>query len=564
MSEEKPDPLEPPTPKKEVVRIRWQRVSIYMGSIALMLSMWITGVLYVIREHPERFIDRIFSQLPQPAHVGNVYWINRRTLELDDIKVGGFFYADSIIITASPFGLLQRHVAKVQVIGGQVFTKPLYAAMESSNAKKSEDDSGLDWTIGRLEISRGTLMLENLIPDTSIPVRLGVKWPITLYDLRLNKPDESPAMTKVNVIDVENIVFVSPFDPVSPVLALPLTRVTFTYAEFWHHHIREIDVFKPTLFVGEDLFWFTSEFRKEHKDRAPVGPTAPWDVSHFEIQYGQLAVSAFGQPVVTFPFFFDTKVDNIRLDQLDKISAKSTIAIQRLNQDYPDYKIRIIDLTGNLYFSLPPTNDDANNVVNDIKVKELSWNDIPVTNAYSTVTFDPNGVYGKLNGSCEGGELSGNFEFYYTKGFTWNVDFFAQQINCQKIAERLGGKYLTMTGELDGKLSVQGEVTDIQKVKGSLKLPKAGVVHIKSMDDLLNRLPADASALKRDSLKIAIEALETYPYTFGELNLDYDSNGGVGSLILDSPNGRRHFDMYLHPYVDPDPSSKVANNTDKR
>jgi len=564
MSDANPEPPPSEVSREEKVQIRWHRVSIYLGSIALVLSMWICALLYEVREHPDRFIGHIFAQLPQPASVDRVFWINRRTLELDTVRVGGFFYADSIIITASPFGLIRRHVAKVQVIGGQVFTRPLYEVMDKTAGAKATDDSGLNWTIGRLEISRGTLLLQNLIPDTSIPVRLGVKWPITLYDIKLNKPDESLAMTREQTIDVENVYFVSPFDPLSPVLGLPLTRVTFTYTEFWHHHIRDITLIRPTLFVGQDLFWFTSEFKKQRASMPMQGVTAPWEVSKFSIQYGQLAINAFGQPVFHFPFFFDTTVDNVRLDQLDKISAKSTIAIQRLTQDYPDYKIRIEDLTGNLYFSLPPSDNDANNVVNTISIKEISWNNIPVTEASSTVTFDPQGIYGKLSGACEGGELSGNFEFYYTQGFKWNVDFFAQKINCQPITERLGGKYVDMTGELDGKLSVQGVVTDIQKVQGVLKLPTAGVVHIKSLDDLLNRLPVDTSSIKRDSLKIAIQALETYPYSFGELKLDYNPGGGVGSLILDGPNGHRQFDMYLHPYSQSDTSSKVANNNNNQ
>jgi hypothetical protein len=123
---------------------------------------------------------------------------------------------------------------------------------------------------------------------------------------------------------------------------------------------------------------------------------------------------------------------------------------------------------------------------------------------------------------------------------------------------------VSMTGELDGDLSVTGKATDIQKINGLLKLPKAGTLHIKSLSDLLDRLPADTSSIKRDSLKIAIQALETYPYDFGELKLDYDSGGGVGSLILDGPNGHRNFDMYLHPWSQSDASSKVANNTNNQ
>lgn len=564
---EAPAPDSPHLSKKEIRQIRWQRVATYLGSIAVVLMMWICGLLYAIREHPHRFVDRLLAELPFPASVDKVYWVNRRTLELDGVRAGGFFYADSIVVTASPFGLLRRHVAKIQIIGGQVFTKPLFETMDRISGPG--DSQGLNWTIGRLEISRGTVMLENLTPGTSIPVRLGVRWPMVLRNIKLGRPDSSPEMTEEHTIDVENIAFLSPFDPLSPVLYLPLTRVTFTYTEIWHHHIRAIELLRPTLFVGEDLFWFSSQVSKAQKARPEEGPMAPWEVGKFQVQYGQLAINVFGQPVVHFPFFYDTTVDNIRLDQLDKISVKSTITIQKLTQDYPDYKIRIVDLGGNLYFSIPPSDNKANNVVNYLKVKEVSWNEIPITDVSSSITFDPNGVYGNLYGKCEGGDLSGNFEFYYTKGFTWNVDFFAQHVNCAPIVERLGGKYVNITGELDGDLSVEGQVTDIQKVNGSLTLPKPGTVVIKSMDDLLQRLPADTNPIKRDALKIAVAAFATYPYTGGHVDVDYaEDKGGTCSLILNSPNGKRRFDMIVHPFPkskdETEASSKVAKQADNQ
>src|ERR1700761_4366924 len=123
---------EPPQPPPDQgVCISWHRVATYLGSIAVILAMWICALIYTVREHPDRFMAHIFEQLPQPATFGKVAWVNRRTLEMDDIKIGGFFYADSIIITANPFGLIRRHVTKVQVIGGQVFTAPLYDFMDS-------------------------------------------------------------------------------------------------------------------------------------------------------------------------------------------------------------------------------------------------------------------------------------------------------------------------------------------------------------------------------------------------------------------------------------------------
>jgi hypothetical protein len=466
-SEPAPDQVQPAV----CVRRRWQRASIYLGSIALILMMWICGILYTLRQHPERFVDGLLAQLPFPSSTGDVSWQNRRTLVIEDLKLGDFFYADQIVIVASPVGLLRRHVAKVQIIGGQLFTKPLYAAM---NKFKSSGAGNFNWTIGRLEISRGTAMLQTVAVDTPIPLRFGVRQPIVLHALKLGQPDSSPEMTEEQTAEIVNVNIVSPVDPVAPVFTFPLIRIRFTYTELWHHQIREIDLVRPTMFLGEDLFWFTDQFKKEHAAMPTVGPTAPWTVDHFKVEYGRLAVSAFGQPVVHFPFFFGTTVDDIRLDQLDKMSAKSVIAIKRLDQDYPDYKIHLVDLTGRLYFSVPPTDAKANNVVNTLSIDEIAWNEIPVTGVSTTLTFDPNGVYGKLNGKCEGGQLAGNFEFYYTKGFTWNADFFANKINCEPIAEKMVGKYVDMTGELDGKLSVQGKTTEILNCQGSLALPNPG------------------------------------------------------------------------------------------
>ena len=49
---------------------------------------------------------------------------------------------------------------------------------------------GLDWTITKLTLSRGTLMLEDLAPDVpTIPIRFGIYQPIILNYLKLNSPN---------------------------------------------------------------------------------------------------------------------------------------------------------------------------------------------------------------------------------------------------------------------------------------------------------------------------------------------------------------------------------------
>ena len=511
-----------------------------------MVTMWACATLLMIRLHPERIIHAMLAQLPYSSDTGSIYWLNRRTLVINDFKFGGFFYADQIVVTASPIGLWRHHIAKIQVYGGQLFTKPLYTALEKAGPGSG---GGIDWVIGRLELSRGTAVLDDMVADTSIQVRLGVRRPIILTGLRLGKPDSSPEMSEERVLEIGQVNIVSPVDPVSPVLAFPLTKVRFTYTEIWHHQIRGIEMIRPTIYLGEDLFWLTKQFKAGQKQTTTQGPRAPWVVGHFEVNYGRLAVNAFGQPVLRFPFYFTTQVDNIRLDQLDQISAKSTIPFEKFSKYYPEYKVRVVDLTGNLYFSWPPSNANANNVYNRFKIKELAWNDIPVKDVDFNVTFDPDGVYGKLtNGTCEGGLLNGNFEFYYTKRFAWNADFFMNKVNCQPIAEKLIGKYASLTGALNGKLEVEGRSTEILHCGASLVLPNPGLLEIKSMDELLDRIPPDMLTIKRDAIKIAANAFKTYPYDYGKLNLNYNPTGGLSTLALDGPRGKREFDVAFHPW----------------
>jgi hypothetical protein len=546
-----------PAPVPKPVRPRWRRARIYGWVILVILAVWLLAVVTLVRQQPKRVVDHGLAQLPFSSSTGKVIWLDDQTLQLSDVKVGDFFYADSIVISLNGRQVLRRHIPRVQVTGCQVFTKALEEAMK----KFGPDVRGLNWTIDKLEIRRGTVMMENFVPDTpSIPILLGVSRPIILDSIKLNKPDSSPSMNQERTVEVENITLVSPFDPLASVLAFPLTRVRFTYSELWRHHIREVDFVRPVMHLGEDLFWFSNEFKKQRAAASSEGVTAPWEVGHLEVQYGQLALNVFGQPAAHLPFFFETKVDDIRLDQLDKISAKSTISIIRLDQEYPDYKIRIVNLHGKLEFSLPPSDATANNVVPTVFIDELSWNEIPATEVWSTVTFDSNGIYGNLGGKCESGYLKANFEVYYTKGFTWNANLFADKINCQPVAERVAGKYIDLSGTLDGKIAVQGKATEILNCQGTLDLAHPGVLEIKSMDNLLKRLPANASVTKKDLMNIAVTSFKIYPYRSGEFKIDYKPEGGTGTLKLDSPNGQRQLDIYWHPYE----TSKVANEANNQ
>ena len=558
MPDDVSDPLPPPPSAQLPRRVCWGRVRLYFWATLLVLSFYFYGAVRLIREQPLRATQMALSHLPFSSTIGSARWLDPNTLEYRYVQIGGFFYADSIVVKADLYQLWRHHISEVDITGPQVFTGPLNDALAKNQGKGGAQ--GLDWTITKLVLRRGTLMLDHLAPDLpSIPIRFGVTQPIVLNYIKFNKPDDSPSMTEPRLIEIENVNLVSPFDPLAPVLSFPLIRLRFTYTELWHHHVRDVELVRPVLHLGQDLFWFSDEFKKGRTAAPATGVTSPWNLGHFQVRYGQLAINVFGQPTSSLPFFFETDVNDIRLDQLDKISAKSVVAIKRLDQDYPDYKIKIENLSGRLDFSIPPTNTKANNVVPTVHVDELSWNGIAATNVWSSVTFDPSGIYGKLDGYCEKGYLKGNFEVYYTKGFLWNADLFADQIDCQPIAQKLAGKYCNLTGSLDGQIAVQGRATEILSCKGELKMAHPGLLEIKSVDDLMKRLPGSATALKTQAMKIALEAFRLYPYQTGALDLNYAPGGGVATLKLNGPRGKREFSAYLHPYPE-NPKANLGDN----
>jgi hypothetical protein len=564
-----PAPAPETSAKAKTVRRKcnWHRVRVYSISILIVLAMWFTGVFTEIRLEPLKMINRMLAQLPYPGSAGAAQWVNRRTLKVQYVKIGDFFYADTIIVTASPFRLARHHLAQVQLYGAQLYTKQLAAVLENKAPVKTVQhnwlskifdetvslitgygNNGLDWIIGRLEINRATIFLNNVIEDVQIPIGLGVRHPVVLTGLHLGKPDSSPEMSQPRTVEISSVNITSPFDPLSPVFTFPLTKLTFSYTEIWHHHIRRIDLIHPTMFLGQDLFWLTDQL-KSSKPKPKEGAEAPWYVGEFKVDYGRLAVNVFGEPVVRFPFFIKTKVDDIRLDQLDKVSVKSTVNIVNLTEDYPEYKVRINNLSGKLYFNWPPTNAKATNVYNDINIDKISWNNIPADKVNARITFDPEGIYGRLTAGCEGGQLAGNFEFYYSKGFTWNADFFAEKVNCEPIAQKLVGHYCDLTGELDGDIGVQGRATEILDCHGLLQLRNPGVLKIKSMEELLNRLPPSMLGMERQAIKLAIDSFDTYPYDAGKLTLHYSPQGGASELWLNGPLGSRKFQVVLHPYA---------------
>lgn len=545
---------------------------------ALMIASSLVAVLAfvaLIRFRPTEVVQKALDITRAPVTIRKVEWVEG-TLTLRGVRMGKgardessenvYFSAARIVVRWQWMELLLAgRIASVELRKPQIWVARLNKAL-GTNGGNGNASSG-NWSITSLKIDTGTLMLDNLGADIpAVPITVGRDKPIEFHDVRIS--GKGAGMDREQIATVEKLTITSPYDPMSPVLFFQAINISFTWQELRRNEIRGIELIGPVIYLGPDLFWFTDRFSKQRSDPSAAksngngnGAPTPWRIHDFQVRAGKLAVNAFGQPGVTLPFTFVSSAKDIRLDQLDKISINNKVIIPSQDRYYPEYKIRWQEMRGEIAFSLPLGDKNADNVVNTIHIKSLSWNDLEVTDAWSSVTFDRNGIYGRMEGHCYKGLLSADFAVLFQNGYPWEGHFFVSKVDSAPMVTKLAPSYLSLTGILNGKLAVKGKATEIVQTTGDLGLQPPGVLQIKSIDELVRKMPEDWNFIKRDLATIVLESFRTYNYTKGELTLDYQNPTAVGALKLSGLQGTRNFTVNWHQVP---PSSEVANSETKR
>ena len=103
-----------------------------------------------------------------------------------------------------------------------------------------------------------------------------------------------------------------------------------------------------------------------------------------------------------------------------------------------------------------------------------------------------------------------------------------------------------MTGPLEFSCQTNAEAKSIQRVQGSFRTTQPGTMEIGKLDDLLAKIPQRWTALKRDSLRIALESLRNFDYRTSEGSLWFTDGQGILDLKLQGPQGSRTFQTLLH------------------
>jgi hypothetical protein len=557
------------TPIQRTERPWYLKKRTYAKIILSALIGCILAIVIAFERSPDRLVQTILHYGHLPVGIRRTQW-DQGKLVFRGIRMPGgerenaYLKIRRVSLQWSWMELLfGQRVASIEIEKPEIWVDRMNKALgtksepASNQAAASKSDPLGRFAVTDLKISQATITLDNLgdnIPP--IPITLGKNKPIELKDVRLGRSSHSDGDDIEHSATIQDLTISSPYDPMSPVLHFEVINLRFTWNELRENIISGVEFIGPTIYVGPDLFAFTDEFGKNRS--TDKGQSTPWLIKRFDLWAGHLSINAFGQPGITFPFTFVSSAKDIRLDQLDKITLENKIIVPSQDRSYPEYKVKWEDLHGELAFSLPLGDAKAENLVNTLHVKKLSWNDIDVTDAWSSVTFDRKGIYGRVEGNCHGGYLASDFAVYFDAGFPWNGHFFVLGVDSAPIATKLAPSYLALSGKLQGELTVQGRSRDVVKSFGKLQLEPPGVLEIKSIDQLKQRLPADWNFVKRDLTKILLDSFRRYNYTSGVLSLDYQPPRAVGKLTFQGLQGSRDFTVNWHFGAESPESSEVA------
>jgi hypothetical protein len=345
-------------------------------------------------------------------------------------------------------------------------------------------------------------------------------------------------------IEISDLVIPSPNDPFTRVMSLRSVFIKFTLAGILAKELEDVTVLHPVLHIGEDLFAYMEAAKK----RMAVGADTPapgWRIKRFDVKFGSVVIGSGGRTEYGLPLNFRTTAENVSLDDLASLTLRGSLEIPAQEYGFPAYQIEINTEPGSLQFSYPPEKG-MSNVVGTVRIGNLRWRQFRGRDSWITATFDREGINGSFGGKIYGGTIAGGFSFFFDDKSPWIGWLSGTRVDLEKLTDIMAPHNFRMTGPLDFTGQVNAESKSIRRLKGRMETKAAGRMEIGKIDDLLARIPPAWSNLKRDSLRVALEAIRDFDYEKGAGDFWFTDGQGVFDLKLQGPLGSRTFQTVLH------------------
>jgi len=440
-----------------------------------------------------------------------------------------------------------RNLASLSISGGQLLLGDALARL-MSGPPAPPSAASVSWNIGLVDIAGVRARLEDAretASDISFLINTSLK--------NLSPAELATSLGgEVQTIEIADLEVLSPYDPFVKVLTMRRVFLRFTLGGLLRKELAEVAILNPSVYVGQDLFWYMDDTQKRLADATNSTPAtkapseAPgWRVSSFKVEYGRLLVGSGGRVKYGLPLNFRATATDIALDNLASLHLQTVFEIPKQQYEFPDYQLALATREGDLQFAYPPEKNE-NNLVGKVFFDALRWRQFEASDAWVSATFDISGINGAFGGRLYRGYVSGGFSFLFEDGSPWIGWLSGEGVSLRQLTDILSPQNFRLTGPLDFKLQMDAFGRNIQRVKGRFSPTKPGRMTIGKLDDFLANIPDTWNLLKKSSTRIALEALRDFDYDKADGQFWFAAGRGVLGLELQGPLGSRKFDVVLH------------------
>ncbi len=454
-------------------------------------------------------------------------------------------------------------------------TAPGTPAPKPKLVEKLIRDPRIPWTVGHLSIEESTVTVADVVPG--LPgVRFGVKLEVKDSPLELEELVENTLPQRIELADL-NIP--SPYEPLRSVAQLDSVFVSFSLAGLVRKEIDKVEIVSPTLFVGEDLFWYVDYYRKytaENSQPAKKGPlitaignalalaeaarviegepptsNAAWSVKKLQVHSGKLVLAPKGKPLKgfrePFPFNIDTEVKRGTLE--------AAMEIPHDTYPIPDLDIELVGMKGKVQFNLP-LKDKNNNLVETFEIDSVRWRKLHTGKAFLTVTYDAAGIYAKFGAEAYEGYINGEFNIYLDDNLHWDGWLGGKNVQTHELTQKICPGYFFMDGRVEATLVAQGSKDELYQADGSFKNHTPGRFNIQALNQLIEDMPKEWSAIQQQLTEIGLETMRDFDYDQAEAKCRFYGREGNGTMRFTGPKGSRNFEInvYDHRWKTDEPS----------
>lgn len=449
------------------------------------------------------------------------------------------------------------------------------AVDESTQGDRAEAGEGAsapgvesEWTLGEFLVTESRVHIESLIPQVE-----GLEFAVE------TRMEEVPlgqagllAQDHPQKVELAGIEIRDPYDSFITVAFLPTIFVEFSFAGLVEQRIDKIDLMNPAIHIGQGLFWWVDyqrNYRAQNEGGGFEGTSVEvdpgedvaeaeaqareseadesgggWSVGQINAHFGKLVIAPTGQPIGIVPFPFDASTN------LDEGEISLSLQIPKEQQyvyEFPDLKLALFGLSGNVEFNVPIEQED-NNLVQTFSLDRAVWKQYEVEDLYLTVTYDTDGIYGRFGGVAYGGYAEGQFNIYLNDVGVWDAWLAGTDLDMGPITEVIAPESFLMAGKVNAKLVSEGRKLEFGETHGEILALSPGHFDFTKANEFIENLPEGWSHWKRSATQLSLETLKRFNYETGKGDLYFINRDGWLRLNLEGETGSRNLEVHAHDW----------------